>query len=115
MTQSPENSLRGNLLNFDDLPRTGEITTLLAGRPGLRIERIISTGQASPPGFWYDQTDDEWVLLITGGAGLEVEGDGITTLAPGDWLLLPAHCRHRVAWTDPASPTVWLAVHFRPE
>jgi cupin 2 domain-containing protein len=90
----------------------GELTTVLLDRPGLHIERIVSTGQASPPGFWYDQPRGEWVLLVAGAARLEIEGDGERALAPGDHLLLPAHCRHRVAWTDPDRATVWLAVHF---
>jgi cupin 2 domain-containing protein len=88
-----------------------EITTLLA-IPGLRIERIVSTGQASPPGFWYDQPQAEWVLLLHGSAGLLLEGEAAPRrLKSGDHLLLPARLRHRVAWTDPREPTVWLAVH----
>ncbi len=88
-----------------------EITELLA-RPGLRIERIVSTGHASPPGFWYDQPNDEWVIVLAGSAGLIVEGEAERQLEPGDIALLPAHRRHRVAWTDADGPTVWLAVHF---
>ncbi len=84
----------------------------LLSRPGLRIERIVSTGQSSPPGFWYDQPEDEWVLVLRGSAGLQLEGEAERTLRAGDFLLLPAHCRHRVSWTSDAEPTVWLAVHF---
>ncbi|QDX81403.1 cupin [Denitratisoma sp. DHT3] len=85
----------------------------LLARPGLRIERIVSTGQASPPGFWYDQPDGEWVLLLSGRARLWLEGEASPRcLAPGDWIDLPPHCRHRVDWTDPDQPTVWLAVHY---
>src|SRR5215204_3145177 len=74
---------------------------------------IVSTGQASPPGFWYDQPLDEWIVVLAGSAGLLVEGeDGPRTLRAGDHVHLPAHCRHRVEWTDAARPTVWLAVHF---
>lgn len=102
----------GNL--FADLPPPGEaeeaFTDLLA-RPGLRIERIVSRGQASPPGFWYDQGHDEWVALLLGSADLEIAGeDAPRRLGPGDHLLIPARCRHRVARTD--DPTVWLAVHL---
>jgi len=82
----------------------------LISRPGLRLERIVSTGQSSPPGEWMDQARDEWVLLVAGGAGLTLEGDPPLTLTPGDHLLIPAHRRHRVEWTE--TPTVWLAVHF---
>ena len=90
-----------------------EIAALLS-RPGLRIERIVSTGQASPPDFWYDQPNDEWVMLLTGSAGLAVEGAPERRLEPGDIALLPAHTRHRVEWTDENQPTVWLAVHIGP-
>ena len=94
-----------------DAPR--EIFDDLLRREGLRIERIVSFGQASPEGFWYDQEVHEWVLLLRGGAGLEVEGrDGIVELKPGDHLDLPAGVRHRVAWTASGEPTVWLAVHY---
>jgi cupin 2 domain-containing protein len=90
---------------------TEEIIPLLS-RPGLRIERIVSTGQASPPDFWYDQAEDEWVILLAGSAGLAIEGEAERTLAPGDYVVLPAGKRHRVTWTDASRPTVWLAVHF---
>ena len=98
---------------FADLPEASaeeELTDLFA-RPGLRIERIVSTGQASPPGFWYDQAHDEWVIVLSGAAGLAVEGEAEMQLQPGDYVYLPAHTRHRVTWTDATTPTVWLAVH----
>jgi cupin 2 domain-containing protein len=79
---------------------------------GLRIERIISTGQATPPGQWLKQASDEWVVLLKGAAGLLIEGDSAPrVLSPGDWIFLPAQCRHRVEWTAPGEPSVWLAVH----
>ncbi len=82
-------------------------------RGPLRIERIVSCGQASPPGFWYDQDEGEWVLVLRGRAGLEIEGrDGVFEMGPGDYVDLPAHCRHRVAWTAEDEPTVWLAVFY---
>jgi cupin 2 domain-containing protein len=84
----------------------------LLRRPGVRIERIVSTGQASPPDFWYDQDWDEWVVVLAGSAGLVLEGETETRLGPGDYVFLPAHRRHRVAWTDADAPTVWLAVHI---
>jgi cupin 2 domain-containing protein len=82
--------------------------------PVVRVERIVSRGQASPPGFWYDQEEEEWVLLLRGSAGLRFYGwDDAVILNPGDSLLIPAHARHRVEWTDPVQDTIWLAVFFR--
>lgn len=78
-----------------------------------RLERIVTQGQASPPDFWYEQAQDEWVLLLQGSAGLTFAGEEqIITLGAGDSLLIPARQRHRVAWTDPQTHTVWLALHF---
>jgi len=103
---------QGNLLADVPAGAADEIFQPLLERAGLKIERIVSNGQASPPGFWYDSPQDEWVLLVSGSAALELEADpALRRMQPGDWLHLPAHCRHRVAWTDPAQPTVWLAVH----
>jgi len=82
-------------------------------RPGLKIERIISQGQASPPGFWYDQTLNEWVIVLKGSARLQFEDEpGTRTLGAGDYVFIPARKRHRVEWTEPEQPTVWLAIHF---
>ena len=90
-----------------------EQTIALVANENLRIERIVSTGQASPPGFWYDQEWTEWVLLVAGSAGLLFEDEAEPRiLRPGDYLVIPPHRRHRVAWTDAEHPTVWLAVHF---
>lgn len=86
---------------------------MLAGRD-LRIERIVSHGQASPPGYWYDQDDDEWVMLLEGEATLRFEqGEQLLQLAPGMHVHIPAHRRHRVEWTAPDRRTVWLAVFYR--
>jgi cupin 2 domain-containing protein len=102
----------GNL--FADIPQRladEEITALLS-TPALRIERIVSHGQASPPDFWYDQPQAEWVIVLAGRAELAFEGEAATRrMERGDWLHIPAHRRHRVAWTDPAQATIWLAVH----
>lgn len=105
----------GNIFSAIDRDASEEDLVTILARPGLRIERIVSTGQSSPPGFWYDQSDDEWVMLVSGAARIEIAGEGETALGPGDHLLLPAHCRHRVTWTDPDAPTVWLAIHLAPE
>ena len=83
----------------------------LLQRPGLVIERIVSSGQASPPGFWYDQPQAEWVLLLQGEALLRfADEDEARRLRPGDWLDIVAHRRHRVEWTAPDRLTIWLAV-----
>ena len=100
---------------FADLPAVmkDESVQEILSRPNLKIERIVSRGHCSPEGFWYDQEGDEWVLLVQGKAGLEFEGDADNIeLMPGDHLLIPAHCRHRVAWTSESEDTIWLAVHI---
>lgn len=95
-----------------DLPR--EWFETLVQSDDIRIERIVSKGHASDDGFWYDQAWEEWVVLLKGGAGVRLAGcDQTLTLAPGDWLRIPAHVQHRVAWTAADMETVWLAVHFR--
>ncbi len=104
----------GNLLSgLPSQPLTEELTETLCERPGLRIERIVSTGQATPAGEWYDQDSDEWVLVVKGNARLRLEGEAQDReLGEGDFVFLPAHCRHRVAWTQHEPPTVWLAIHI---
>ena len=105
-----------NLLSPLPDAHASEVVDRLLIRPGLRIERIVSTGQASPPGFWYDQEEGEWVLLLAGGALLRFEDEIVSRrLVPGDWLDIAPHRRHRVDWTDPATPTVWLAIFYSGE
>ena len=77
----------------------------------VRIERIVSTGHASPEGFWYDQEEAEWVVVLKGAARLRFE-DGVVEMKPGDFVNIPAHTKHRVEWTMPGEPTIWLAVHY---
>ena len=78
-----------------------------------RLERIVSNGQASPPGFWYDQPQAEWIMLLSGSAGLRFADEAeVVVLRPGDYLNIPAHRRHRVEWTAAGVPTVWLALHY---
>ena len=106
---------QGSLLEPVATETDRETVELLFERPGARIERIVSTGQTTPPGEWYDQTGDEWVALLTGRATLRWEDGTLTELAPGDWLLIPAHVRHRVEATSVNPPCVWLAVHAPPK
>ena len=106
----------GNLFHFDSTQGAGERFDTLVERGGMTIERIVSTGQVSEPGFWYDSPRDEWVVLLTGAASLEFEGDPQPhALQPGDHVRIEARCRHRVAWTHETEPTVWLAVHYAPD
>lgn len=103
----------GNL--FQNLPKTLEAEQFedILKQPGCRVERIVSFGHSSPADFWYDQSWDEWVLVLSGEALLEW-GDGAepVRLRAGDHLLIPARMRHRVAFTSPSEPTIWLALHF---
>jgi cupin 2 domain-containing protein len=94
-------------------PTGEEIFETLLETPQLRLERIVSSGQATPEGQWYDQERNEWVALLSGSAGLLFEGEAeARVMRPGDHVLIPAHRRHRLAWTDPDQPTVWLAIHY---
>lgn len=106
--------ITSNLLTFlPDASSQEQVEEILKGQ-GCRIERIVSQGQASPEGFWYDQDQAEWVLIMQGQARLEFAETGqMLELGPGDSLMIPAHCQHRVAWTDPSQATVWLAIHLR--
>ena len=88
-----------------------EIFTTLLEASDVRIERIVSHGQCSRDGFWYDQDQAEWVLVLRGAARLQFEGR-LLEMRPGDFVNIPAHQKHRVAWTPPDEPTIWLAVHY---
>jgi cupin 2 domain-containing protein len=94
--------------------RTGEVFETLIEEATFKLERIISKGHATPPGDWYDQDWEEWVILLRGRAGLQFDGETeVRILGPGDYISIPRHCRHRVAWTSPEEETFWLALHFR--
>jgi cupin 2 domain-containing protein len=100
---------------FADIPKVldNEQFADLYAAPGIRIERIVSTGQATPMLEWLEQDWNEWVALLAGAAAIQLEGEpGPRILAPGDWLLIPARKRHRVEWTDLSGATIWLAVHL---
>jgi cupin 2 domain-containing protein len=90
-----------------------QIVELLSAQ-NVRIERIVSTGHATALDEWYDQDRSEWVLLLAGSAGLIFEGESEPLrLEPGSYVHIAAHVRHRVAWTDPLVPTIWLAIHYQ--
>ena len=103
----------GNI--FANLPQSlpEEIFQDIVHGEAFRLERIISSGQSTPDGQWYDQEQHEWVVLLSGAAGLRFEGeDGLRLLHPGDFVNIPAHTRHRVEWTGENQSTVWLALHY---
>src|SRR5688572_24198326 len=104
-------SLPTNLLADIPTHLSEELVQTILERPNVRIERIVSRGQVSPPGFWYDQTQNEFVVLLGGAARLRFENETVE-LKPGSCLDIPAHRRHRVEWTSPDEPTIWLAIHY---
>jgi cupin 2 domain-containing protein len=105
--------ISGDLLADVPVALNAEQILTLLHAPHIRIERIVSTGQASPSGFWYDQAQAEFVVLLAGTAGLLIAGESEPRiLHPGNYVHLPAHCRHRVQWTSAEEPTVWLAIHL---
>lgn len=99
---------------YSDIPAElpAELFETLAQTDTVHIERIVSRGHSTPTGDWYDQERDEWVLLLKGAARLLFEDGSEAAMGPGDWLAIPAHRKHRVAWTDPEQETIWLAVHY---
>ena len=101
---------------FADVPGNlkDEFVETILQAPGLRVERIVSRGHRSPAGFWYDQEEKEWVVLLKGSAGLRFEGrEDLIILHPGDSVHIDRRRKHRVEWTDAAQDTVWLAVYYR--
>lgn len=104
----------GNL--FENLPShlPEELVEVLGKNESVRIERIVSTGHTTPEGEWYDQNEHEWVVLLKGAATLRFENDPQPVqMRPGDFIIIPAHRKHRVERTSPDEPTVWLAVFYR--
>lgn len=81
--------------------------------PSVRIERIVSKGHISPEAGWYDQEENEWVMVVQGSGVLTFEDGSVCKLSKGDFINIPAHCKHKVSWTDPTQITVWLAVFYK--
>ncbi len=89
-----------------------EITQVLARSSHVRIERIVSAGQVSEPGFWYDQAEHEWVCVLQGEGHIAFEDGEVAELKPGDWMNIAAHRKHRVTFTRADPSTIWLAVFY---
>ncbi len=105
--------ITGNLFTNSEEPQPEEQFESIIEKQSICIERIVSSGHSSPPGFWYDQDRDEFVVLISGSATLRFETpETITPLTIGDYVFIPAHTRHRVDSTSHEINTVWLAIHF---
>ena len=106
--------LTGNLFKNIPMELPDELIDILGAGPDVRIERIVSRGHATQEVDWYDQAQDEFVLLVQGCAGLQFENSAaVLVLNPGDYLTIGAHVKHRVEWTDATCETIWLAVHYR--
>lgn len=99
---------------FRDIPDDlrNEVFEEIVSSENFKLERIISEGNSSPEGFWYDQEKNEFVLLLSGAAKLSFENDESIELKPGDYLVIPSHKKHRVDRTDPNQKTIWLALHY---
>ena len=103
----------GNLLAYLPTSMPDELIQTLVQTSTIRIERIVSLGHISSEGFWYDQDENERVLLLAGAARLRMEGEEPIEMTAGAYINIPAHRRHRVEWTRPDQPTVWLAIYYR--
>ena len=99
---------------FDNVPEfiPDEIFETILLSDKIKIERIVSKGQSSPQDFWYDQNQNEWVVLLKGKANLLFYQNEIIELREGDYINIPAHKKHRVEWTDPHVETIWLAIYY---
>ncbi|HCV00839.1 MAG: hypothetical protein CL897_03195 [Dehalococcoidia bacterium] len=99
---------------FGEIPQdlSRELVQTIVEGDSVRVDRIVSIGQASPEGFWYEQEQREFVLVLQGAARIDFEDGEALDLNPGMWTDIPAYRRHRVGWTSPEEVTVWLAVHY---
>ena len=103
-----------NLFNIEniDFSENKEITEILASSENVRIERIISTGQITEPDFWYDQNENEFVTVLQGEAKILFDNGKEEHLVKGDYLMIPAHTRHRVSYTSIEPVCIWVVVFF---
>lgn len=100
---------------FESIPTNldNEVFEDIIKSPNMRLERIISKGQSTPEGSWYDQDEHEWVMVLEGAAVLGFEDGSSVSLKKGDYLNIPAHSKHKVSWTDPDQITIWLAIFYK--
>ena len=104
---------RNNIFDLVPQQLPTELSETILQQENIRIERIVSKGHTTPVGEWYDQNWDEWVILLQGNAILLFKDDNTINLVSGDYLLIPAHTRHRVEWTDPDEECIWLTIHIQ--
>ncbi|TQF67997.1 cupin domain-containing protein [Pseudoalteromonas luteoviolacea] len=107
MSQNKQNVFHAIPNNLQD-----EFFEVIAGNDEVKIERIVSKGHTSPDEGWYDQAQHEWVMVLQGAGELTFEDGRIVKLEPGEYINIPAHCKHKVSWTLPGEETVWLAVFY---
>ena len=115
ISQTQEQDRIGMSNIYEQIPEEllNELFEEIARGSSFKLERIISKGHSTPEGEWYDQDENEWVILLKGSAGILIEGEAeAVTLRPGDHYYIPAHLRHRVEWTDTKTETVWIALHY---
>lgn len=102
-------------MNIWDIPDTldeKEFIQILLQCPGIRIEKIVSSGQCSPEGFWYDQKESEWICLLQGEAKIAFSDGREQKLKAGEQLFIPPHQKHRVCFTSCQPPCIWLCIFF---
>jgi len=104
--------MTNNIFDSTTPDKAEEIFTSLVKKEHVHIERIVSYGHITEAGQWYDQSKNEWVMIIKGAAQIEFENDRVETLKAGDYINIPAHQKHRVSWTKENTETIWLAVHY---
>ena len=100
-----------NIFADHDQGSDGEKFLTLFENSSVKIEKIVSHSHSSAAGFWYDQAEEEWVIVLRGVAALEFAGGEIVDMKEGDYLIIPRSVRHRVARTG--ENTLWLAVHLK--
>ena len=107
-----QHKLKNIFSSLPEKPLDAEVFETLLQNSNVKVERIISTGQITPSDKWYDQEQDEWVILLKGQATLLLENESEISLQSGDYVFIKAHQKHKVTWTSPDKACVWLALHI---